>query len=442
MATQIFATDSIGTDVRITLVDGENVFVGRNATIGSTDFIAIAGLGESHEAMIQGSVIADSIGIRLGAALAISNNSVTIAKGGYVQSFANAAVVVSGILGQVINDGVIIGRNAGVQIGGFSDDADPLFGQSTVVNSGRIEGVFGISRLVGANRMIELHNSGVISAEIAYEGEGTNGIDRIFNTGRMEGFVLLGPGSDLYDGGSGRITGYVDGGPGKDTIVCGRGDDRLSGGAGADSMRGGAGNDTYLVDNPGDRIVESNAASGGNDTVLSGISINLGNSTIVKGGVEAVTLVTTGNLSVTGNALDNVISGFTDNNVLRGGGGKDLIFAHEGNDRLLGQAGNDILRGGSGNDTVDGGTGNDVLIGEGGADRFVFAPGGGTDRIRDFEDGADRIHLAAFGFASVQEARAHATEQQGNVVFDFDGDGTLIVENVTKAQLTAADLII
>ncbi len=149
-----------------------------------------------------------------------------------------------------------------------------------------------------------------------------------------------------------------------------------------------------------------------------------------------------GNDTVYGLGAADVLRGGGGNDVLRGGGAADTLQGGAGNDRLSGQAGNDILRGGAGADTLDGGAGNDRLFGEGGSDRFVFAPGGGTDRIKDFQDGTDRIDLSAFGFASVQAAKALATNQQGNVVFDFDGDGTLIVEGITKAQLTAADLIV
>ena len=418
------------------------MFVGKNATVGSTDFTVIRGNFSNHDAVIQGTVIGHGVGIDLGFALTASSNSVTIAEGAYVQSSVTTAVAVRGLFGHIVNHGVIVGGATGVILGGFSDDPDPTLSRSTLENTGRIDAGIGIYRADGSNRMIEVHNSGVISALIAYRGDSGDGIDHIFNTGRIEGSIDLGSGDDLYDGRSGVITGSVDGGDGNDTIVCGRGDDTLLGGTGADSMRGGAGNDFYVVDNSGDRVIESNAASGGEDTIVSTISINLNDKTMVKGAVEAVGLGAPGNLSATGNALNNLIVGFTDNNVLRGGGGNDTIYGQAGKDRLLGQGGNDLLRGGAGADTLEGGAGNDRLFGEGGADRFVFAPGGGTDRIKDFQDGTDRIDLTAFGFANVQAARALAADQQGNVVFDFDGDGTLIVENVTKAQLTAADLII
>ncbi|MDO9713222.1 calcium-binding protein, partial [Paracraurococcus lichenis] len=63
-------------------------------------------------------------------------------------------------------------------------------------------------------------------------------------------------------------------GPGSDLLRGGDGDDTLDGGAGADRMEGGLGNDTYLVDDPGDVVVELQS-SGFPDTVVSTVSFAL-----------------------------------------------------------------------------------------------------------------------------------------------------------------------
>ena len=44
---------------------------------------------------------------------------------------------------------------------------------------------------------------------------------------------------------------------GNDTLTGNGGDDSLDGGTGADSMIGGKGSDVYVVDNAGDKVVES-----------------------------------------------------------------------------------------------------------------------------------------------------------------------------------------
>src|ERR1043166_4968267 len=54
-------------------------------------------------------------------------------------------------------------------------------------------------------------------------------------------------------------------GNGDDVLKGLEGDDTLNGGAGADTMIGGPGNDTYVVDNPGDAVIENPAE--GTDSV-------------------------------------------------------------------------------------------------------------------------------------------------------------------------------
>ena len=144
---------------------------------------------------------------------------------------------------------------------------------------------------------------------------------------------------------------HISAGPGNDVLVGGGGDDWLNGGAGADNMRGGVGNDVYIVDNASDIVNESLTGSNGVDTVQSAISFNLSNTTRVLGAVEKLTLLGTGNISGTGNALNNVITGNAGANVLNGGTGADTLNGGAGNDLIYGGAANDRLTGGSGSDS-------------------------------------------------------------------------------------------
>jgi Ca2+-binding RTX toxin-like protein len=81
-------------------------------------------------------------------------------------------------------------------------------------------------------------------------------------------------------------------------------------------------------------------------------------------------------------------------NIRYDGTGNDRIGGKGGNDRLYGEAGNDMLYGDNGDDLLCGGLGNDRLVGGRGSDTFVLAAGEGTDTIRDFQVGEDRIGLA------------------------------------------------
>ncbi|MNF64134.1 Hemolysin, chromosomal [compost metagenome] len=113
--------------------------------------------------------------------------------------------------------------------------------------------------------------------------------------------------------------------------------------------------------------------------------------------------------SITGNVLDNILSGGsgddllfglggkdtlvggTGNDQLDGGSGNDTLLGESGNDTLIGGLGNDILQGGDGNDLLNGGTGSDTITGGAGSDTFKWVAGdadGSTDNINDFTLGA------------------------------------------------------
>ncbi len=174
------------------------------------------------------------------------------------------------------------------------------------------------------------------------------------NTGMAQGDsyelierILGGLGNDSLTGGTGNdnLGGYhgtdtVSGGGGNDTLAGGIGDDVLNGGAGNDSLNGGDGKDTALYTSGAAitvdlRILAAQATGEGSDTLSA---------------IENVTSGS-GNDSLTGNDLANILSGDAGNDTLSGAGGDD---------RVLGGAGNDILDGGLGNDRLDGGEGTDT----------------------------------------------------------------------------------
>lgn len=121
--------------------------------------------------------------------------------------------------------------------------------------------------------------------------------------------------------------------------------------------------------------------------------------------------------SITGNGLSNTLRGYLGNDIIRGAGGGD---------RLEGEAGNDTLYGTNGS--------SDVFVFY---DRYGDALG--TDRIKSFKDGEDKIQ---FRDIDGIDARSDLdfTQSGANVVIDF-GLGKVIVENMTIANLTAADFL-
>ena len=94
--------------------------------------------------------------------------------------------------------------------------------------------------------------------------------------------------------------------------------------SGADNMKGTQGNDVYVVNNPNDKIIETNKA--GIDTVVTTINYTLANN------LENLTLSGTKALNGTGNTLNNILIGNTANNVLNGGTGADKLMGGLGND--------------------------------------------------------------------------------------------------------------
>lgn len=132
----------------------------------------------------------------------------------------------------------------------------------------------------------------------------------------------------------------------------------LDGAGGADTMNGGGGDDSYVIDNSGDRAVES-SATGGVDTVRSSVTLGLG------ANIENLFLTGSAALNGTGNGLGNALAGNDASNSLNGGDG------------------NDLLNGGAGGDILTGGNGDDTFIVDNIADQVVEATaGGGTDTVR------------------------------------------------------------
>jgi Ca2+-binding RTX toxin-like protein len=136
--------------------------------------------------------------------------------------------------------------------------------------------------------------------------------------------------------GSGDFQGY--GNNQANTLYGNAGNNLLNGAGGADSMLGGAGNDTYFIDNAGDLVFEN--TNEGTDAVFASVNYAL------TANVEALVLQGAGNLSGTGNALNNGIFGNSGDNTLDGGAGADALTGNAGNDTFVfnvGQANGDTV---------------------------------------------------------------------------------------------------
>jgi hypothetical protein len=90
-------------------------------------------------------------------------------------------------------------------------------------------------------------------------------------------------------------------------------------------------------------------------------------------------------ITILGNALDEILKGTGQADVISGGDGEDVIRSKGGNDTVCGGKGDDTLKGGSGNDKLYGQAGNDTANGGSGTDKFKG--GSGDDNGTNFEKG-------------------------------------------------------
>ena len=124
-------------------------------------------------------------------------------------------------------------------------------------------------------------------------------------------------------------------------------------------------------------------------------------------------------------------------------------------------SGNDTLFGNDVGNVLDGGRGNDVFTGNGGADTFTFNDIGGSDRITDFARGADKIDLRgidaiaggsndAFNFIGDSAFTNHAGElrtfvQSGSnfLAGDVNGDGVAdFLINLGTVHVDGTDILL
>lgn len=154
---------------------------------------------------------------------------------------------------------------------------------------------------------------------------------------------------------------------------------------------------------------------------------------------------TTANETVTGGNGDDRLYASRGADHVYGQNGRDLLAGERGADRLFGGAGQDFLLGGNdadrlsgdaGNDRLHGEAGNDTLTGGTGADDFVFARGGGVDRITDFSVAArdqlmldDALWTGSRSAAQVVSSFAKVTAD--GVQFNFATHGTILLQGVT-----------
>ncbi|OAP34548.1 hypothetical protein AU381_24800 [Sinorhizobium glycinis] len=378
------------------------------------------GSGTNTQIVNTGSIAAMHTGIY------VDGSGTNIENYGVVSGSQSAAVVLIGGNANVVNEGMLSSKamtSTMLLLGGSNFVANGGVISNPNYTAVRFDSSAGVSN--------ELQNSGLIRSGGANVSaiSGGDGVELVYNSGRIEGAVVLGAGDDLYDGRGGEITGEV---------------------------AGGLGDDTYVVDDASIALVET--AAGGFDTVRSTVSFALGSE------IEILTLIGSGNTdgigneltnSLTGNAGDNRLYGEEGDDLLEGGRGADRLSGGEGTDlatyahaasrvvvdltkgtasggeaegdtlisieQLIGSGYDDTLVGNAAANSLRGWNGNDTLEGRGGADTLTG------------DDGLDTASYAASAAAVTVNLTAN-TASGG----DATGDVLYDIENLTGSAFNDA----
>ncbi len=310
-----FINSTVTTTQTLNLSD--NGFIGQNGAI-LVDGNGVNSSG-SNDVIVNGTIAGWAIGLHangssidivignLGSILSSANT------GFYAAVSGNAEVLNAGLIGgdlfglQFVSNSAVarlVLNNSGTILGETGVRIDPSTSSSTVANSGLISGSHtGINANHTSWSVLKVTNTGTISG-VNYAFTGTIGdtsSDRVYNSGLMEGDIVLDSGNDIYKGIFGTVTGLVQGGDGDDILKGGAGAETLDGGADADNIHG----------------------NGGDDELIGG----------------------TGNDTIRGNAGDDTIFGGSQSDVLHGGRGDDEITTGGGDDVIVFKrpAGNDTL---------------------------------------------------------------------------------------------------
>lgn len=231
-------------------------------------------------------------------------------------------------------------------------------------------------------------------------------------------------GHDKITGSSGNdgLGGYagndqIDGRGGNDRILGGDGHDFLVGGLGNDTLVGGKGDDDLYIGTGADRVDGGWGVDWVYVSGTAGVTVDLLRTDMQRVGKASAQLT----------SIENVW----------GTEGGDRLFGTEGANRMVGDEGNDVINGRGGNDVLIGRDGRDTMVGGTGRDEFLFFSGEGTDTIKDFVPGTDKIEF----FKNHREYGDPTIRDSGRDTRIVSGDNVIILENVDHRLISSDDII-
>lgn len=347
--------------------------------------------------------------------ISLGNGSDRLVNAGTITGAVNLSdTLTSGAINDtVINTGLIIGD---VQLGNGND----VFRGRGGVVQGTVSGGFGDDLYIVDQSDIEISDSsGNDTVRASVDFVLTSDLERLeiigsvgrVGTGSRFGDTLIGGGgddtlrgsggNDVMDGGSGDDNDLLHGGDGDDQLFSSGGDDTLVGGSGLDSLT----------------LFTSSLAVGWN--------VNLSAGTAVLGDFRALTL----------RSIETV----------EGGSGNDTIAGNAVANLLFGGLGDDSISGGGGDDTLAGSGGTDRLAGGGGADVFRFelisdSVPSAPDRITDFTVGLDRIDLPGLPFVFLGTGAFTGTADEVRFFTDVGTNTTTIEVRMLGSGLNVIEI--
>jgi Ca2+-binding RTX toxin-like protein len=436
----------------VVVMNADGDIVGRLAdTVESSSKTLVEGTGGNDVIVVNGSVLATT-GLTIDGQLSGAGTT-TIRIAAVIDGGSGDDMIRGGILG---ND-LLGGQGNDRLVGGllddwiFGDDGDDILFAGDVVSAG----------VVTDANLGQAGSALVVDAGRATAVDGGNG-------NLLDG----GEGNDRVYGGSG--SDWLTGGGGTDQLYGGSGDDVLAGGGGeGDQLLGGGGADQYIVrrGDGSDRVddvgavvstgatdaivarmtaiekwktaralgqtpgsdalrpdwvgvsvgVTSRAIDGGEDAIVFGEGIDLGDVKLQRSGNDLLAIVmdSSGGTDIDSGTRVTLTSWFSDpfkrvewlkfadGNAIKigditsfiiGGAGNDILVGTNGDDFVYGGAGNDAIRALSGNDVALGGTGDDLVSGD--ADNDVVVGGLGDDQVlggagndsASGDEGADEVY--------------------------------------------------
>lgn len=285
------------------------------------------------------------------------------------------------------------------------------FDLSKIGNSGTLNGLASFTVALASYANVEnLDGSLITGTNLTLSG---NDVDNIIKGGSGNDIITGGSKENTLYGNDGNDT--INGGAVDDTLYGGNGNDILYGSTGVNALNGGNGDDTYKISVADEEAIPDNSwtEEGPTPEMKTIITDSAGIDTIVLTGKSsystevqehfALTMNTdienldaSGisrylSLDITGNALDNIITGGTGHDYIDAGAGDDTIYDYatytEGN--ITWYSGNHIDAG-SGNNTVITGTGDDHIA-AGAGDDFVYDMAG--DNTIDVGNGNNRVYV-------------------------------------------------